>query len=228
MCIRYGNLIKAGLFAVAAVWAVLGPGPCLADNASGFQWWSTVELKTDLNTDWSTAFEEEFRIDADRGKVYYHQSDIGLTYKGLAEWLDVGLNFRKVYQQDDAGDWRQENRPHVNLTVKDTFSGIKWSNRSRVEFRDIESRHNFWRYRNKTTLELPWELTALKLKPYVADEVYINLDGSGYSRNRFSAGGLLNLTRSLKLDIYYLWQSTVANGGTDTIHALGTKLALRF
>jgi len=216
------------LLAGAAAWAVFGSGPCLADNASGFQWWSTVVLKTDLNTDWSTAFEEEFRIDADSGKVYYHHSDIGLTYGGLAEWLDVGLNFRKAYQQDAAGDWQQENRPHINVTVKDSFGGVKWSNRSRFEFRDRDGRDDIWRYRNKVTLQPPWELTALKLKPYVAEEVFINMDGSGYSGNRFSAGGVLNVTKSLQLDIYYLWQSTVANGGSDNIHAVGTKLALRF
>jgi hypothetical protein len=213
--------------AIAAALAILRPASCLANDATGFQWWSTAASKVDITSDWYTAVEEEFRLDDDSG-LYYHHWDVGLGYSGLAEWVDLSFNFRQVYQEDDDGEWRQENQPHVNVTFADTFAGIACSTRSRFEFRDRLGGEDNWRYRNKVTFGLPWELAPLKLKPYLADEVFIDMDGEGYSRNRFSAGGVLALAKGIKLDLYYLWQSTRADSGTDNIHALGTKLVFLF
>jgi len=213
--------------ALAAALAVWPSALCLANDATGAQWWDTTGFKVDINSDWSTTAEEEFRVDGDSG-LYYHHWDIGLGYAGLAEWIDVSLNFRQVYDKDDDGEWRQENQPHVNVTFADTFAGIACSTRSRFEYRDRVGGEDNWRYRNKVTFGLPWELTPLKVKPYVADEVFINMDGSGYSQNRFYAGGVLSLAKNVKLDLYYLWQSTRADPGRDNIHAIGTKLVFLF
>jgi hypothetical protein len=204
---------------------VLFAEACRAGSTTGFQWWSTVNFRVDINNEWFAAFEEELRLG---DNLCYHHSDIGLTYEGLADWLDVGFNFRKAYQRDSDGDWQEENRPHFNITVKDTFAGIKWSTRSRFEFRDRQGREDIWRYRNRLRLEMPWELTALNIKPYVSEEVLINMDGSGFSSNRLIAGGVLALTKNVKLDLYYLWQATKTGSGFDDVHALGTKLMFQF
>jgi len=223
-----GSLIGQGYRlwgAVCAALCLFGAGACMGGNSTGFQWWSTANFKVEVDEDWSVAFEEELRLG---DNLFYHHSDIGLIYGGLEDWVDVGFNFRRAYQRNDAGDWQDENRPHLNVTFKDTFAGVKWSTRSRFEFRDRDGREDIWRYRNRFMLELPWELTALKLKPYVSEEVLINMDGSGFSSNRFIAGGVIALARNVKLDLYYLWQATRAGGGTDDVHALGTKLVFAF
>jgi len=223
---QYG-LVKGRLLQTATCVAmcVLVAGTCSAGNSTGFQWWSTAGLSVDLSDDWAATFEEELRVG---DNLCYHHSEIGLTYKGLADWLEIGANFRKVYQRDSAGDWREEDRPHFNFTIKDTFAGIKWSNRSRFEWRDREGRDNLWRYRNRLKLELPWALTPLKIKPYASDEVLINMDGSGFSSNRLSAGGVIPIGKNIKLDLFYMWQATKATSGFDDIHALGTKLVFAF
>ena len=106
--------------------------------------------------------------------MFYHHWDLGFAYEGLAEWLSVGLNFRQMFEQDSKGIWRQENRPHLNVILKGNLFDCSVSNRSRLEYRDKEVSEDLWRYRNKTTLKFPFELTALKLQPYVADEVFID------------------------------------------------------
>ncbi len=201
--------------------------PCLANNKSGFQYWSRAGFNFDLDKEWTVTFEEEFRLGDDGGNLYHHHSDIGLVYKGLADWIDVGANFRKVYE--DAGDtWQEENRPHINITLKGKLGDIAVSTRSRFEYRDREEKEDIWRYRNKVTFKLPGELTKLKLKPYLAEEVYINFNEEGYVRNRFYSGVAFNITKNVKADIYYLWQSSRASPGRDDLHALGTKLVFRF
>ncbi len=40
----------------------------------------------------------------------------------VAKWIDVGINFRKAFIEDDDNEWRDENRPHVNITLKKTIA----------------------------------------------------------------------------------------------------------
>lgn len=102
------------------------------------------------------------------------------------------------------------------------------SDRSRLEYRDREIKKDIWRYRNKLTIRLPLEFTELKLKPYLADEVFINLDEEGYNRNRLYGGVSFELSKNLTGDIFYLWQSSRSGGGRKDINVLGTALKFHF
>ena len=101
-----------------------------------------------------------------------------------------------------------------------------------MEYRDRENKKDIWRYRNKVTAELPLEitvpLTELKLHPYLADEVFINLDGQGYNKNRVYSGVSFKLWKNSKGSIYYLWQSSSKSGGWEDINVIGTQLKFYF
>jgi hypothetical protein len=212
----------------AGIFAALCTRPAYADDKTGFQYWSTVDVAVDINKDWKTVFEEEFRLGDGGGHLYYHHSDIALIYKGLAKDIDLGFNFRKVYVEDDTNIWRQENRPHLNVTFRKKFEDIDFSTRSRLEFRDNELTEDLWRYRNLFAFKLPFEWTSLKLRPYIADEIFINLNDEGYIANRVYAGVAFNLLKNVKTAVYYVWQSARTSPGRDDIHAVGTKLIFNF
>lgn len=212
----------------AAIFTAVCAQPACANDRSGFQYWSTADAVVNINKNWKTTLEEELRLGDDGGHLYYHHSDIGLIYKGLGDYIDIGLNFRKVYVEDDSNTWRHENRPHINLTLKKKLGSIAFSTRSRLEYRDVEQKAETWRYRNLFTFKLPCELTSLKLKPYVADEIFMNLNGEGYAGNRVYGGVAFNLSANINTAIYYVWQSARANPGRDDIHAFGTKLVFNF
>jgi len=197
--------------------------------ASGdFEYWATAGASLNINKDWGCTFEEELRFKDGGGEFYYHHSDLGVVYKGLASWIDLGVNFRKVYSKDSAGEWTQEDRPHLNATLKGKFFDINVSDRSRLEYRDRESEKDDWRYRNKVTVKLPVELTRIKLQPYLAEEVFINLDEGIFNRNRMYIGLSINLSKKLKGDIYYLWQTSKSNGKWGDINAIGLGLKFYF
>jgi len=189
-----------------------------------------------LNQNTKLTFTEEFRLGDDGGTLYRHHSDIGLVYMSLFDNVDLGLNYMQVFEKDDTGKWRQENRPHLNLTVRGKIFGLDIADRSRIEFRDRENKNDTWRYRNKFTINRPFEFLdseALskfrdRYKPYVADEVFLNCDGSGYVRNRLSIGVLITLTTNMAGDLYCLWQSDEADSGTKDIQVLGFKLVISF
>lgn len=204
-------------------------GPCFAFDDGDFQYWSSVTLPFEINEDWKGSFNEEFRLGDDVGELYYHHSDLGFVYKGLGDWIDLGFNYRQVFERaDSASEWKQENRPHLNVTLKGKLWDLGVSNRFRFEFRDREDSEDHWRYRNKFTVKLPVELTELKLKPYVANEVFIPLNDDNITANRVYAGVSLEVLENMTGEVFYLWQSSRSDGDWKDINVLGTGLKFRF
>jgi len=215
-------------FVLTAVIIMLTGGICFAVNDKGFQYWSTAGAEFNINKDWKVTFEEEFRFGNGGGNLYYKHSDLGFVYSGLAKWIDIGLNYRQVFEKDSKNEWKQENRPHLNITLKGKIYDCDISSRSRFEYRDREDKADIWRYRNKFTLKLPVQLTALKLQPYVADEIFVNFDKEDFNRNRLYFGFSLKLTKNIKCDIFYLWQASRSSEEWKDIDVLGTQLRFLF
>ena len=200
---------------------------CFASGGD-FEYWEVAEVGFNINEDWRGVFEEEIKVRDTGGELYYHHWDLGFVYNSFADWIDVGVNFRKVYTKDGEGEWRQENRPHLNATLKTKVFGCQMSDRSRIEYRDREKTEDFWRYRNKLTVKLPVELTVLKLQPYFAEEVFISMNGEGFNSNRFFCGFNINLSKNIKGDVFHVWQADRAEGSWEDINIIGTGLKFYF
>ena len=209
---------------------------CYSFDDVGFQYWTGTKLTTNLDENTKFTFTEEFRLGDDGGNLYRHHSDFGVVFKSVFENVDLGLNYMQVFEKDSQDIWKEEYRPHLNLTAKGKLFGLDIADRSRLEFRDRESKDNLWRYRNKITINRPFEYidseTLQKFREryrlYVADEIFFNLDGSGYSRNRIYTGVIIKLSNNMAGDLYYLWQSDDTNSDTKEIHVLGFKLLISF
>ncbi len=215
-------------FAVMATTIVLAGEICFAADDGDFQYWSSADFSFDIDKDWKFKFQEEFRLGESGGRLYRHHSDAGFVYTGFADWIDLGFNYRQVFEKDSEGEWRQENRPHLNVTLKGKLLGLDVSDRSRIEYRDRENKEDVWRYRNKVTVKLPFELTEFKLKPYLADEVFITLNDDNVDRNRLYAGVSFKLAKNLKGDVFYMWQSSRSSSSWTDINVLGTALKFSF
>jgi len=215
-------------FVIAVISIALFSEVCLASSDGDFEYWSSVGFDFDIDKDWTVIFEEEFRLGDGAGNLYWHHSDLGLVYKGLADWIDFGFNYRQIFEKDSKGQWRPENRPHLNVTLKGRLFDLDLSDRSRLEYRDRENQTDVWRYRNMFSVTSPLEFTELKLKPYLADEVFISLDGAGYHMNRLYSGVSFKLAKNIGVGIYYLWQSTKSGGGWIDTNAIGTQVKFNF
>lgn len=191
-----------GLLFFVMLAVFLAGGVCLGYEDEGFQWWTTVEASTKLAEDWEATFQQRMHLGDDGGNFYYEHSDLMFTYSGLAEWLDLGAGFQLIYEKDSSDEWQRENRPHLDVTLKGNLFDCSVSSRSRIEYRDRTAKEDVWRYRNKFTVKLPFELTSLKLKPYAADEIYITLNDDNVDRNRIYIGAVLPVSESV--DLYVL------------------------
>jgi hypothetical protein len=214
--------------AVTAMTIMLVVNVCFGGNNTGFQWWPAVGVSCKINDKWKFEFEQEERLSDDASNMYYEHSDFGFVYSGLGEWIDLGFNYRQVYQKDSAGEYQYENRPHFNVTFKGKLRGWDVSDRSRIEYRNIQNGDDSWRYRNKIAVKFPIELTDLKLQPYVANEAFITFDPDDFAKNRFYTGFTFKLTKNIKTDIYHMWQATKTSSGWDDASVLGTKLIFIF
>jgi hypothetical protein len=215
-------------FVVTAITVVLISGVCFASDDGDFQYWNITDLSVDVNNDWKFTFQEELHFGESGRRLYYQHYEPGLTYSGLAKWIDLGFNYRQAFERDSKGKWKREDQPNLNITLKGKLFGLDLSDRSRIEYRVLEDRKDVWRYRNKVAAKLPFELTELKLQPYVADEIFVPLDDVDINTNRLYAGVLFKLTKNMGCDLHYLWQSTRSNGGWTDINVVGTALKFSF
>ncbi len=228
--------IKRICFFIAITLVLLSYNICFGFDDEGFQYWTGTSLSTKLNEHTKFTFTEEFRLGNDGGNLYRHHSDFGVVYMSLLDNVDLGFNYMQIFEKDGNDEWRQENRPHLNLTVRGKLFGLDVANRSRLEFRDRENKDDIWRYRNKFTINRPFEFLdseALRelrrqYKLYVADEIFFDCDGNGYARNRLYTGVLIKLADNMAGDLYYLWQSDEADSGTKDIQVIGFKLTISF
>jgi len=222
------SLVRYSIFLYVVVAAVFLTGTSYAFEDGDFQYWSTGSISGKLAENWKIKLEEEFRFGDNAKDWYYTHTDAGITYSGLADWLDVGANFRLVLEENSSDDWEYENRPHGNIILKYTYEGFKFSNRARLEYRDKDQGDDSFRYRNKFSLKFPFKATKLEIQPYVADEIFYDFDKEDLNRNRLYAGVGCKLFKNLKADLYYVWQASKSSDTWKDTHALGTKLKFSF
>ncbi len=208
--------------------ALVTAGTSFGFEDKGFQWWSYIDGNKKIADDWRVSFKQEFRTGDDGGNLYYEASDIFLTYSGLCDWLDIAVGYRLVYEKDNSDEWRHENRPMIDLTLKAKFCDFPVASRNRFEYRDFENKKDVWRYSNKIIVRLPVELTSLKLKPYTGYEFFITLVDDNVDKNRIYFGTIMPVTKGIDADIYYIYQTNRSGEHWDEVHVLGTGLKFEF
>jgi hypothetical protein len=169
---------------------------------------------------------EEIRSGNDFHNVYYNHLDVGLS-RSVTSWLDFGVNFRQI-EEKKKGEWVEENRPYVNGILKWKIGDWSFSDRNRVEFRNLEGSEDRWRYRNWLTVYPPFKLFGGNVKPYIADEIYEDLNGNNMERNRIYAGAECKLADWLKSDVFYIYQSSYKSMEWLDINVISVKFEVTF
>lgn len=201
---------------------------CFASAGGNIEYWQKHNICVDINEDYAFAVSQEMRFGKSGSDPYHNKVDLGLIYKGLADWLDIGFNFRKQYERDCAGQFRHENRLHLNLTARGTLYTIPFSNRSRIEWRDFETKETVWRFRNKTTVKLPFKVTKLNLQPYIAEEWCINLGENNVNQNRLFCGFSFNMAKNISASVFYMYKTSKITGRWCDTNVIGTQFKFLF
>lgn len=193
-----------------------------------FQVWITEAEEFKINDVSKITIEEEQRFGDDASEFYYQHYDGGFTYDVNKHFV-VSLNYRQIYAKAKThSKFKEENQPYAYVTAKCDLRGFKLEDRNRFEYRHFDYQGDSWRYRNKFTVKLPWKFSAFEIQPYLADEIFLDLNGIDFNRNRYSCGCGFTIIKNLKGELFYLLQSAKSNGGWAQTNVLGTKIKISF
>lgn len=220
------KLISKVVFA-ALMWSVFAY-PAMAYEDGDFQYWNANEIEWKAKADWKVSVGEELRWGGNASQMYYQHSDIGLSYSGMADWFDIKAGYRQVFNKGKKS-WTYENIPNLNGTLKFDLFGFKFSDRNRLEFRDIENKKDNWRYRNLLKAKIPMTIGKVKVEPYVADETFFDLSRHcEFNRNRMYSGLEFVIFGGFTVDLHYILQTTKGSGRWTDYNILGSKIKLAF
>jgi hypothetical protein len=212
-------------FAAAIILVIQGLA-CAAPNSQN------TKLKTgavNLNQYWRLTFQQDYVADDRGGDICFTQADMGLVCKPFVDWLELGINYRRIYQKTDADPYKAVNRPHMNVALSGRVLAFDITSASWFEYRNQENQKDFWRYGNRFTVKFPFLFTPIKLQPYLSHNFSADLtDASDYAGSGFSSGASLRLSRNLTGDLYYRWQTSRYDGARYDYTILGTSLRLTF
>jgi hypothetical protein len=199
-CVR--QLIVVFFVAAVALWPAR---TAFASDDGDFEYWAKADVRVPVGEQWYFSFEHRLTFGDEARRLDDQQTDLAFTYTGLADWFRVGIGYKHMVERD--GDrWRPERRPLLNLTARGDLFGLDVASRSRFEYRDREGREEVWRYRNLVTIAPPVTFTALKIRPYVADEIFVNFDEKGFNQQRLYGGIFIPLHKRVRLELFYLWK----------------------
>lgn len=191
-----------------------------------FQVWNTNVEEIKLAKDAKVILEQEFRWADDARDFYYQHYDAGISYC-LKKNLSVAAGYRHILSKVK-GDFKVENEPYVTASLSGDFGGFSFEDRHRFEYRHFGYATDQWFYRNKATVKFPWQFTRFNIQPYIADEIFVEMDRGDFTRNRFFSGLAMDLTEHWKAEIYYMLQASKGSGSWTDVNALGVKMKISF
>jgi hypothetical protein len=195
--------------------------------ASEFEYWPKAFVTVRINEQWQFGFEEWLSFNQNATRFKDTQTDLWMHYLGLADWLSVGVGYKRVYAKP-GDEWEIENRPMLNAAVKTKVHGFTVVDRSRLEYRVPEDEPDSWRYRHKLIVMSPVTFTPLKIQPYTADEVFYSFDGQGFSQQRLYGGVYLPLHEKVRLELFYIWKLDKHDDGWHDTNVLGSWVYFQF
>ena len=106
--------------------------------------------------------------------------------------------------------------------------GMRITNRARVELRWFDWRDDDIRLRYELTLEAPWSITPLGLRPYLEEEVFYSTNAGRFEANWLGGGLAWSPRKGVKLKLGYRWNRFRAGDDWANRNVLVTGINLFF
>ena len=189
-----------------------------ADNPAKIHLWHAEKFNRKISNKLSVALEQDFRSES---SLYYVHSDFGFKYQIGSRWA-LNINFREVFESKK-GVWVSEHRPHGTVSTKVSLGALAISARSRLEYRIKQDKDPVFRNRDMVTIKFGQGFTALKIIPYIADEIFYDLENKKLNRNRAYVGITIKSVPYLSPTVYLMKQSDFKEYRWNSFLILGFK-----
>jgi len=162
--------------------------------------------KANRQTSFKFDLNERFDNRATRWEEFY--IDTGIDYKLAENWI-LGPRFRHVKARFRSDEEREENRLHLNVTWQKSHKAMKYSLRTRYEYRmfaDGEIRH-----RMTERIKIARHMGRAR-SIYISDEIYYDVDIRQVNLHEFHIGYECRLGVDTSLEAYYGHEIKKRNG----------------
>lgn len=132
----------------------------------------------------------------------------------LTPYLGLGAHVAAYAEQGAGRGFDQEMRLDLEPTFRLRLGAFSWTDRNRLEHRQRQvagARRESWRYRNQ--LRLTYAPEGAAWRPYVSEEVVVDLSGGGFNQNRANVGIGRVLSDATRLDVGYGLRSRLEDDG---------------
>jgi len=101
------------------------------------------------------------------------------------------------------------------------------SDRNRADF-DWSSGRFSWHYRNKVSVERPWQVRGYHLSPYISAEFWYTSQYQKWSTTSVFAGCIFQFGKHVSFDPYYEHENHTSKSPNQQLNELGVILNLWF
>jgi hypothetical protein len=218
-----------------------------AYDEGDWQLWGKFEAGGKIESGLEPKIEQEVRYGDNMSESYYTETYLSLGYK-VTDWFKPVIGFGQINERENkpiyskAGEtyseksnhsWKQEQDSRMDLY----FSGklLDWGleDRVRMEYRDKDGAHSYMRYRNRIRIKSPWQVTQIKINPYLAWETNYEDDSEKDSEDRWNkhrlyAGLGAKFGKQLKGSLYYMNEQNKKAGEWTDVNVIGIDVGASF
>lgn len=198
-----------------------------------WQWWNEFETNFEPIDKVEVYATAEQKFQNDMSDIYCYNFAIGGVYM-FNKYLEVDLSYlfereREYICDDTWDDWLDENRIRFGPIIVWEMIGLKFNDRNRFEYRDLQDRENKWRYRNRLMAKKDILIKDFVFTAFMSDELFFDLEGEGLNKNRFAIGVAKEITDFLEFELFYLLESCKSDSSWNhDTNVLGTVFVLSF
>ena len=222
------------------LFAFIGANLPLAGSSANNQVWLKQSAEAPIVDLWEGArlavFAEQQEKFGERG--FIDSESLAMLELELCRFATLRLGDRFVYERSRGrGALVPEHRPtfDVDLTTPE-FLTLRLDFRTRFEWRMIEGKRAYMRYRERVRLRTAWSVTQWKISPFVSEEFFFS-DKSDYDasdvfdRSRAQVGFSFLPVPALPELVcrpYFMVQHDFDSSGWEPINVYGLELSYRF
>ena len=185
---------------------------------------------------WKATFSVESSFDED-GDKKQHYSDLGFVYTRIADWFDVGANYRSVYNRLYEDIWINENRYYLNFIGRHRLFNIGFNHRIRMEYSQLDADRidDFGTFRYRISVNPPFEydmsrerliLNDYTVRPYGSYEIALDTSDDAISSHTGKVGLSSILSEKVVANIYYSYAKRLSDYVEGDLHATGLEITL--
>jgi opacity protein-like surface antigen len=175
--------------------------PSLAERDSGASF--NLLLKAPLKDDWFVISRSNLATRDDFADRFLGFTGAGIGYQLTPAWSLRGGYRRVWFRPQD--EWLEEDRLYAEAFYGERFDQVRFTSRSRFEFRFFDYRDDDVRFRNEFVVESNSPIPGTELRLYAEEEFFYGLNDGRFEANWLGAGLAWRPADGVKLKLGYRW-----------------------